>query len=214
MNEEQKWNRAPAAVVPLPKPVGFWRRMHMLVLGFRDRFRYRDAVKDGQHTHLSRWIEATANRGISRVDTWERGNLAPIETELAALPAEPPFTVATEAGIAPPTEPREHVRWNEQQRVRAAAAREASAAAANWKESQDRRRVLESTHRSVRLDAANARERWVSGYLERVEVYSLHRISRRGLRPAAQATAPEFASLDERRIPSTNPSGARTFAGE
>jgi hypothetical protein len=66
----------------------------------------------------------------------------------------------------------------------------------------------------VRLDAANARERWVSGYLERVDVYSRHRVSRRGLRPAPQATAPVFASLDERRIPSTDPSGERAFAGE
>ena len=207
--------------VPLPALNDGKAKRRLRILGVCDRLRYRDIVKDGNHTHASRWMEATANHGLSDVDAWERKLLASIEHELAGLRTEllapAPAETPTDFGI-PPTDPPELVRWNRSQREHAARVASVAAAAsqsvAEHAAHVRRRSVLEADHRSVRLAASHARERWITDYYERVDLYSRHRVSRRGLRPAPEANAPAFVDIDNRRLSTTSSSGDRIESGD
>src|SRR5690606_11510294 len=82
--------------VQRPREVGWFTRLRAASTGLADRFRYRDDVADGNHTHYSRLLEARSNAGLAAVDRWERRMLRPIELRLATLAPEP-----VEAGCSP-----------------------------------------------------------------------------------------------------------------
>lgn len=212
MNDELEWNANPGARLPLPPVLTFWPRLRLRWLGIRDRRRYGDIVKDGSHTHASGGLRASAQRGTNLVDSWENAIKEPLRLELATLPKTAPVVVGpAEAGPAP-DDVRARVRWNQSLRVAASARAAVQKSVAQFEQSEQRRQVLEASLDAVQLRAATARERWIADYYERVEIYARHRVSRRGLRPAAEAVPPVYTPLDARGASKTEDSSQRVDA--
>lgn len=198
--------------VPLPDPIGFWRRLVLRWHGWLDRLTLRDDVKDGSHTHLSRWLEAGANHGITLVDRWERRTLTPLEKALASLPdmavVETVPTVASEA----PGDPRARVAWTELSRKAVEAEARNAAAQQAFRAAADATRELTMQHRNVRLAAAEARQQWIAAYDLRASVYARTRVARRGLRPAPIAIVPAYGALDARHRQETDEHGVHAVS--
>jgi hypothetical protein len=181
------------------------------VSGIVDRPRY-GAVGDGSHTHHSRGYESRANDGLAAVDLWERTVLAGIDLRIAAL-SEPPEPHSPPADAdTPPTDPREHVRWAARMRRAAVADATHRAALVRHEADEDERRVLLSQHVSVRLYAAEVREKWAAWYAQVTPVYSRYRISHRGFRPAPQSTLPTFTPLSRDFRDLTGSTGEHTIS--
>lgn len=184
--------QAPSA--PTPPEIGAFGRFSTRWSGRFDRIRYRDEVKDGNHTHHSRWYEARSNHGITLVDLWERNVLSVIELELAMLPTSSVPVRAIDPGVEP-ADAREAVRWAQRTREFDAAVEAAHRSAEQQVTVEERRRVLETNHRSTRLFAADARQLWVAHYEQLAAIYARHRVSRHGLRPAPKSITPVFGPI-------------------
>ena len=211
MKNDPRFTSGVESGVPLPDPVGFWRRRALVWHGCIDRWTLRDEVKDGQHTHLSRWLEARTNHGIALVDRWERRVLAPIERRLAQLP--PSLAVEPVIDPGPPGEdPRERVEWTARRREAEAVEARNAQAADEYRRSLEERRIHEADHLNVRLAAAEARQQWVAAYDQSSTVYARRRIARRGMRPAPAALVPPYEPLDARHRQETDASGVHQAA--
>lgn len=190
--------RARGEEIPRPPAIGLFRRLHVRALGFGDRFRYRNDVADGSHTHLTRWLDGRSNRGIARLERWHRAQVAGLDRELAKLDVQPVLTQRTAPSATPPTDPKERVRWNEQVRLQAEADAEDARRNAAGEAARRRATELKSARDSITEFVEATRLEWIAYYEELANAYSRQRIGRRGLRPAPEAATPAHDELAPR----------------
>jgi hypothetical protein len=198
--------RARREDIPRPPAIGFFRRWHVRLLGFGDRFRYRNDVADGAHTHLTRWIDGRSNRGIARLERWSSAQVAPIDRELATLSVEPVLLNRPAPAPTPPSDPKDRVRWNDEVRRHSEAQAEDRRRAAAGEAARRRAAELRATRDGITDFVETTRREWIAYYEELANAYSRQRIGRRGLRPAPEAVTPAHDELAP-RYPLEGPAG-------